>query len=329
MISAEQLQRFIPFGDLSEHALEELLPHFELIRLTSRSLLFKRGQQADYCHYLLQGSIDLIDDHFDVTRQHSEDEGNVLAIDADHSIHKYSAVVVNDCLIARLPRRSLQLINTWIDVALAAASDEETDWLEALLTSDLFSRIPPGNIQTLLARFDERPVTLGDVLIQEGDEGHECYVIKHGKAVVTRSNGKQEETLAALGPGTLFGEDALISNLPRSATITMSSNGTVMVLSKTDFDTLLKIPVLEYVDNEQLNELIEDSDTGIIQLDVRPTQELIKETTSRARNVPLTHLRSHLDTLNRDFIYVVQGDNRAEAAAYILSEAGFEVKVLR
>ncbi len=331
MINAARLQQFIPFEDLSENALQELLPHFAPVRLAQRGVLFKRGQQDDRCHYLLEGAIDLVNDHFEVTQLNGEDEGNFLALDATHLIHKYSAVAVSDCLIASLPRRYLELISTWVEVARSLESDEETDWLEALLTSELFNRIPPGNIQQLLSRFEEREVTLGDVLIQEDDEGNECYVIKQGKAVVTRRNGKgkQEETLAALSNGALFGEDSLISSLPRSATITMSSNGIVMVLSKNDFDTLLKTPVLEYVDPQQLDELIENSDTGVIQLDVRTQQEAAMAPVARARNVPLAQLRSQMDNFNRDFIYVVLGEGRAEAAAYILSEAGFEVKILR
>ena len=165
-------------------------------------------------------------------------------------------------------------------------------------------------------------------MIREGDEDTECYVIKRGNAVVTRLNGGKTETLAGISGGSLFGEDALISSLPRSATVTMSSDGVVMVLSKQDFDTLLKTPVLEYVKEDELDELFENSDTGVVILDVRTTQESNQNPIARAKNIPLAQLRSRMPSLNRNFLYIIEGEGRAEAAAYILSEAGFAVRVL-
>ncbi|WP_221799249.1 cyclic nucleotide-binding domain-containing protein [Oceanobacter mangrovi] len=329
MISTERLQTFIPFEDLSAKALEELIPHFKTQQFKPKAVVFKRNQPDEYCHYLLSGTLDLIDEDFQVSRYEGEDEANILALDATHPSHKFSAVAVTDCEVAMIPRRYISLISTWIELALSDDENEDNDWLETLLTSDLFNRVPPGNIQQLLSRFEEREVTLGDVLIREGDEGNECYVIKEGRALVTRGSGRNEETLAALSNGALFGEDSLISELPRSATITMTSDGVVMVLSKEDFNTLLKTPVVEYIKEDKLPELIEDSDTGVVLLDVRTEQEAEQSPIPRARNIPLAKLRNHLDDLNKNFIYVVQGEGRAEAAAYVLSEDGFNVMVLQ
>ncbi|WP_028294692.1 cyclic nucleotide-binding domain-containing protein [Oceanobacter kriegii] len=328
MISADRIHNFIPFEDLSLNALEGLLPHFSLKQLKPRSLAFKRGQQDENCHFLLSGSLDLVDEKFDVQRFEGDDEANILALDATHRIHKCSAVAVSECTLAVIPRRYVELISTWTELALADNSDE-TDWLETLLTSELFNRIPPGNIQQLLARFEEREVALGDVLITEGDEGNECYVIKTGKALVTRQQGAQVQTLAGLTNGALFGEDSLISSLPRSATITMTSDGVVMVLSKEDFDILLKKPVLEYVEEDKLQDLVDNSDTGVVVLDVRTEQEAAQQPIARARNIPLAQLRHQLPSLNPGFMYVVEGEGRAEAAAYVLSESGFNVRVVK
>jgi len=328
-ISIEQIQHFVPFDELSAQAIEELQPHFRHHQLEAKKILFKRGVQDDECHFLLQGNIDLADDNFNISQLSGADDENFLALDSSHPVHRCSAITQSDCRFFSIKRQYLELITTWAELRHSyEQEDEQSDWLEALLTSNLFNRIPPANIQQLLARFQERPVALGDTIVREGDEGNECYVIKSGKAVVSRSNSGKEETLAAIGTGTLFGEDALVSALPRNATVTMSSDGVLMVLTKEDFDTLLKNPVLEFINEQQLQQLIEDGDTGTVVLDVRTQQEAAVNPILRARNIPLAQLRSHMPELAPEFIYVVTGEGRGEAAAYILSEAGYQAKVL-
>ncbi|WP_430459960.1 cyclic nucleotide-binding domain-containing protein [Thalassolituus sp. LLYu03] len=329
-LSPLQIQRFIPFDELSENTIAELMPHFRAYRAEAKKMLFKRGTEDDECHFLLEGEVDLADDQFRITKIKGDDDENFLALDASHAIHRHAAITQVPCQLFAIRRQYLELITTWSELRQSYELDEsESDWLEALLTSSLFNRVPPGNIQKLLSRFNEREVTLGEVIIREGEEGNECYVIKCGRAVVTRKTNNRSETLAALSNGNLFGEDALISNLPRNATITMSSDGVLMTLTKDDFDTLLKNPVLEYVSQSELEHLIEEGETGTVLLDVRTTQEAGVSAIPRAQCIPLGQLRSRLDELSKAFVYVVCGEGRAEAAAYILTEAGFQARVLK
>ncbi|UTW49180.1 cyclic nucleotide-binding domain-containing protein [Bacterioplanoides sp. SCSIO 12839] len=326
----EQIQHFVPFDELSEATIEELMPHFRYHQLNSKQILFKRGVEDDECHFLLSGELDLADDQFNITKIHGEEDENFLALDSSHPVHRCAAITQSACSFFSIKRQYLELITTWSELRQSyEEQDEEADWLEALLTSRLFNRIPPANIQQLLMRFNERRVALGEVIIKEGDSGQECYVIKSGKAVVTRMNNGKPETLAAITTGTLFGEDALNSALPRNATVTMSSDGELMVLTQDDFNRLLKNPVLEYLNEAQLHELIEDGDTGTIVIDVRTRQESIAHPLPKARNIPLAKLRSELPGLSPEFVYVTTGEARGEAAAYILNEAGFQTKVLR
>lgn len=329
-LTAEQIQRFIPFDELPVSIIHELLPHFRAYSADSKKLLFKRGSMDEECHFLLSGTVDLADQQFHITTITGEDEANFLALDASHPIHRMAAITQSECQLFAIRRAALELITTWAELRQSwTQADAESDWLETLLTSGVFSRIPPANIQKLLSRFQARTVSLGECILTEGEEGDECYVIKRGKALVTRMNGSKQEKLAALSHGALFGEDALISNLPRNATVTMSSDGILMTLTKEDFNTLLKQPVLDYLSEDELAMLIANGETATIMLDVRSTQEAIANPIHRAQGIPLAQLRSHLNELSHEFLYVVIGEGRAEAAAYILSEAGFNVRVLQ
>lgn len=331
-LHAEQLQHFVPFDELSSDSISGLIPHFQCTALAPKKILFKRGSDDDYCHFLLSGRIDLADDQFNIVTIDAADDENFLALDSSHRIHRCSAISQTECLIASIKRQYLELITTWSELRQAYQNDNEedaADWLESLLTSGVFNRIPPAHIQTLLSRFQSRSVTLGERIIQEGDIGTECYVIKRGKAIVSHTKGQKEETLAALAEGDLFGEDSLISDLPRNAHITMSSDGELMVLTKDDFDTLLKQPVLQYITDSELALLMSEADTGIVLLDVRQPREAALDPIQRAQNIPLSHLRHRLSELSDAFIYVLIGDARSDAAAYILSEAGIQARILR
>ncbi len=103
----------------------------------------------------------------------------------------------------------------------------------------------------------------------------------------------------------------------------------LMVLTKEDFDTLLKTPVVEYVSESQLSALIDEGDTGTVVLDVRLPQEVAASPIHRATTIPLAQLRTRLNELSKAFVYVVTGEGRAEAAAYILTEAGYQARVLK
>lgn len=328
---SKQLQQFIPFDEWSEDIINEITPHFRQHRLDARKILFKRGEADDECHFLLEGSIDLADDDFNVNTVDAAGDDNFMALDSTHHIHRYAGITKTPCHIVSVKRSYLELISTWAEVRQSQHSqqhDEESDWIERLITSELFARIPPANIQKLLTRFEELPANFGDVIIREGEIGEHCYVIKDGGALVTRGEGEKQEILAALSPGDLFGEDALISELPRNATVTMTSGGMLARLSKDNFDQLLKKPVMTHIRESDLESLVEEADTGVIVLDVRHPQEAASAPVLRARNIPLSQLREKLRELEHDFIYVVCGGGRAEAAAYILSEAGFDARVL-
>src|SRR5690606_21031303 len=269
-LTPEQIQHFIPFDELSVGAITELLPHFRFYRVDAKKVLFKRGEEDSECHFLLTGSVDLADDQFRITPIRGDDDENFLALDASHSIHRHAAISQTPCTLFAVKRQHLELITTWSELTQSWQQDDDNaDWLETLLTSGLFNRIPPGNIQKLLSRFIERPVALGEQIIREGEEGHECYVIKQGKALVTRQHNNKTETLVALSNGVLLGEHALISNLPRNASSTMSSYRLLMVVSKEEFDALLKQPVLSYGSEDELDSQTAVCDTGNVVLDVQ------------------------------------------------------------
>ena len=93
--------------------------------------------------------------------------------------------------------------------------------------------------------FDE-----GEVILEQGAPGDCAYFIVNGEAKVTVSNANgslEDEVVASLEKGDLFGEMSLLLNLPRSANVIASSDLEVMILSRRQF--------LECIENDSDNAL--------------------------------------------------------------------------
>lgn len=336
-IDIQRLKGFIPFDYLTAACIKDLASQFRAHQLEKGKILFKRSTEDPECHFLISGSIDLADEDFNITKITSDSEDNYLALDNSALIHRTSAITTSDCLIYSIDRAYLDLVTTWsqlsedIEEQDSELEDYESiDWMDALLRSPLFTRIPAANIQKLLVRFKERAVEIGEVIVKENETGDEFYVIKDGRAIVTQGDGHKEKTVAAIQTGDCFGEDALIAESERNATVTMASNGSLMVLEKQDFDELLKKPIIKSISIEELHIQMDEGDSGTVLIDVRHPQEFRHDRLKGSDNVPLNHLREKLKTMNPDFHYVVfcDGGQRSQVAAYIMTESGFNAVCL-
>jgi len=168
------------------------------------------------------------------------------------------------------------------------------------------------------------------VVIKQGEEGDYFYIIVQGKCAVTRETPMSRDgiKLAELGVGDTFGEEALIAEAKRNATVTMTTDGVLMRLNKQDFRELMNQPLLQWVSPEQARELVK---SGGRWLDVRLPSEFQNLAIEGALNVPLYLIRLKLTTLDRKTPFIVYCDTgrRSSAAAYILVERGFDAYVLR
>jgi len=178
-------------------------------------------------------------------------------------------------------------------------------------------------------RLQRVPYRAGDVVIKQGDEGDFFYVIVSGKCVVTRETPLNKEgiKLAELGVGDTFGEEALIAEAKRNATVAMLADGVLMRLNKQDFRELMNEPLLQWVSYERAREIVA---RGGRWLDVRLPSEHQNLSIEGSLNIPLYFIRLKLTTLDPKVPYVVYCDTgrRSSAAAYILVERGFDAYVL-
>ena len=104
-------------------------------------------------------------------------------------------------------------------------------FIDHLQQVPLFAACSRKDLQLVAKRAEEIKVGAGKTLISEGETGHEFFVILDGNARVTR-HGKR---VATLGPGSAFGELALLDKAPRNATVIAETPMELVVLGQREF----------------------------------------------------------------------------------------------
>jgi hypothetical protein len=185
-------------------------------------------------------------------------------------------------------------------------------WEVRLLSSPILQRLGPREWQRLLRGMTVEAVEPGQTLIQAGTVGDVCYVLRRGRAAV--HVGRQ--TLAILEPGSLFGEDALISGGTRNASVTFLGAGAVGRLDAWRFESWLLEAAIRPLDDP----------AGRLLLDLDPCEAAVD---SRV-HLPLQRLRDPALRLISRAAYCVIGATLRERclAAFVLTQRGFDVAPL-
>jgi len=271
---------------------------------------------------LLSGSIDLVDAKFQTTQQDSYAPNNCRCLE-EAEYYQNTVIATTDCLLIGMDQDTLDLIMT-----VDQATDD--DWMTRLLSSRLFEYVPPANIQVLFQNFSSINFNKGDKVIRQGETGDYFYVIKQGRASIDHSSDDGDQHLQKIGPGESFGEDALISDKKRNATVTMLTSGILMRLGKEQFNHLLVKPSSEYVTLDEIRNVIAGGEQKISLIDVRHPSEIEVEIVLGAENIPLQLLRSHFSELDQETVYVVATPGRrAELGSLLLTQAGFDSYILK
>jgi rhodanese-related sulfurtransferase len=201
--------------------------------------------------------------------------------------------------------------------------------VEKLLRASGLARVPEPQLARVLEAVQAASFKAGEVVIRQGDRGTDFFLVGAGRLRVERERGERQTPaiLAELGPGAMFGEEALIAHAARNATVRMLTDGQVFRVPQPVFDEAIRRPLLSPVDYIGAQGLIAD---GAVWLDVRTPTEVAAGSFPGALPIPFQHLRPLLDRLRRDRRYIVVCDKgiRSAVAAFLMAERGHEVHFL-
>jgi len=264
--------------------------------------------------------------------------------EARHALNRQSdrparSKAITDVDLVMLDDEVLDILATWDQVAAGADSTLTGQAVAAdarivtgafglgKLRSGAFAQLPVAHIDELLKRFDRLKTAAGQTVIREGDQGDYYYVVESGRFSVERLVGGAKVLLAELKSGDAFGEEALVSEAKRNATVTSLGEGELLRLDRTHFDELLREPLLRRV---AFAEAAEKVRRGALWLDVRYPSEYQYDKLPGAINVPLAEVRNMFAVLDRSREYVAycQSGRRSAAAAFLFAQRGFKVWLL-
>jgi CRP-like cAMP-binding protein/rhodanese-related sulfurtransferase len=334
--SIQLLKRFVPLDSLKRDNLAALAKKVSVRTMSAGRFLFREGDAEKRTVWVVQGMVELREGERTVgmIRGGTPEARDPLCPQLPRRL---SARAVDEVSYLAIDSELLDVMITWDQTGTYEVAELQEqldggndDWMTTLLQTKSFQRIPPANIQAIFLRMQRVPYKTGEVVIKQGDEGDYFYVIVNGKCLVTRETPLNKEgiKLAELGTGDTFGEESLIAEAKRNATITMLTDGVLMRLAKQDFRELMNEPLLQWVNYAEACDIVA---RGGKWLDVRLPSEHQNMKIEEAINIPLYFIRLKLSTLDRDTPYVVYCDTgrRSSAAAYILVERGFDAYVLK
>jgi CRP-like cAMP-binding protein len=110
------------------------------------------------------------------------------------------------------------------------------DKVELIKKVPLFAHCSKRELQEVAQLADEIDLREGKEMTREGTRGREFFVLLEGSANVSK-NGRRINTL---GAGDFFGEIALVSDAPRTATVTATSPVRALVVTDRSFKRLMQ-----------------------------------------------------------------------------------------
>ena len=117
--------------------------------------------------------------------------------------------------------------------------EKERD-LDILKKAQPFKGLSRKLLGKLLIDLIPKDYTAGETIFSEGDTGKALYVVMQGSVKIIKMTGQSEKILSTLGPGSYFGELAIINNSHRFASAVAEENTEVLIMYKAYFDDLIK-----------------------------------------------------------------------------------------
>jgi CRP-like cAMP-binding protein len=333
-VPADHLARLFPLESLRQETRDQLAREALVSDYARGENVFEAGDLDDDTIYLLDGEIRCnYADGRSVAHIASAPHGRYSLNDAVP--RRFTAKVVSGkARVMRIDRRYLEKLITWDQLSRDenyrhfGSAPGGNNWVFRLLRSQAFARLPTGNIEKMFQMFEPVTVKPSEIVMREGDAPDYFYVVREGTASISKYLDGAPQVVAYLREGDTFGEDALLSNLPRNATVRMMQGGQLMRLSRDAFEAVLKPPMLSWVLPAEAARLAQ---AGATLLDVRMPEEHAQRAIDGSINIPLYRLREEVANVltsgSRVVVYCNTGE-RSAAAAFVLKRLGYEVSAL-
>jgi len=230
-------QRVPLLASLGARQLQELLLVCKIENLPRGAVVFKRNDYSTSFYIIADGEVAVyIDDdsRIDVTLGSGDFFGEIGLI----SGRRRSATIrtTQPTTLIEIPRRSTLRLIEQSDI-VRRMLDETA--LKRTVRSFLGLPLNHPGLDILVKSAKLRHFLAGDAIFHEGDAGDGLHLIRRGSVTVSRMIGNREHTLSYIAAGNYFGEMALLSGKPRSATVRATVNTETILLESSAMALLL------------------------------------------------------------------------------------------
>ena len=139
---------------------------------------------------------------------------------------------------------AVRLPTRFHEYALGRKQQDGKELIGLLSKCDLLRHLPPDEVEAILPYVRPRRLDAGEILFRAGDQGDALYIVVRGSVEVLADSQESatavSRPIATLGEGQAFGEMALLTGAPRTATIRAAANTELLAIGKDDFERLVK-----------------------------------------------------------------------------------------
>jgi CRP-like cAMP-binding protein len=335
MLTKDDLKQYSYFSGLSNDALEEIAGKLVQTSVDEGTVIIKQGAPPDYFYFLQEGEVV-------VKRRNKFGQRSVLNVLSSGQAfgevamltcsHRTCSVLAkSNATLLKLHKKDFEdiILKDAAFKSLLTKNSKDFATYNKMKTFQPFALLSPDKMLILTSKMKERTYYSGETIIQQGEKGDYYYIIKSGSVAVKKEkDGREPQHLADLGEGESFGEEALIRDEKRGASVIAVDETTVLALNEKHFTSILKS---EYLDFTFPEDIPLDNVGEYVIIDARIPQEYEEEHIEGAINIPLEVLRQKYKEFEYDNEYVTYctNDSRGMVAAFLLRSQGYSAKNLR
>ncbi|MBT6435210.1 MAG: cyclic nucleotide-binding domain-containing protein [Deltaproteobacteria bacterium] len=249
------------FVQLSSEAIQELANQASAFSFKAGDSIIKEGDWGESFYMLSEGDVEIIHTapsgvETTVATLHAGDSFGEMAL-VQSEPRNATVRALGAASVCKVGREAFlkALENANLDRGQITTTLRSTSILRR---SELFKGLSPCSLNKLLSLCNRQTVSTGKVLAQEGEQGDHFFIIESGAVEVNQAG--QNEPVAALGSGDFFGEISLLSNVPRTATVTTTTESVLLTLNRQDFKDVM---VHDFLAGIRLEKIAQERASGV------------------------------------------------------------------
>jgi rhodanese-related sulfurtransferase len=312
-------QNYTPLQDIKDEQLRQFLNFYQM---EIGDTLTISGKTQSSCIFILDGEAELIE-HSGTSRILSRIDTLNAPVCIDENPASFTAR--HSTLLVRIDLARLDFLLGWVNLSKNDnLSSPVSKWIDSIESPLVFRNLPLENVKKVYEKLETINVSKDEKVVVQGEKGDYFYIIEEGTAEVWQTGIYDDSPtkVATLSKGQHFGEDALIIEGNRNATVIMTQPGILKRLNKEDFQSLVNNPRVDRVSDKVAQAMLND---GAQLLDVRYEEEYEMENIDNALLIPLNELRGRISELdkNKQYITYCHAGPRSSVATYLLKQHGF------